>query len=62
MPSLDDCYYICAECAEKNGGKWPKGHAATMHTDKCDMCGEEKTLANVGDWNWPDHVIRGMRD
>ena len=62
MDELKDVGYLCKECAEKLGGKWPKGHAATFHYAKCDVCGEEKALANVGDWDWPDNKARGMRD
>ena len=54
--------YLCQECAEKLGGTWPKGHGATWHQGTCDVCGEERGLANVGDWNWPDGKRRGMRD
>lgn len=53
--------YICRECAKKCGGKWPKGHCATFHDGICGMCEKHKSLANVGDWNWPDKT-RGMRD
>jgi len=60
--NLDDVGYLCGECAEKLGGKWPEGHCATFHVDMCEICGEQKSLANVGDWNWPDRKRRGMRD
>ena len=53
---------ICSECAEERGGKWPEGHAATMHTAECKYCGDEAALANIGDWNWLDGKTRGMRD
>lgn len=62
---LDDEFpysYICRECAEKKGGVWPEGHAATMHVDECPYCSQKKALANVGDWNWPDKKSRGLRD
>ena len=58
---LDKCGYICRRCAQYYGGVWPDGHVATSHTGKCDACGQESFLANVGDWNWPDKA-RGMRD
>lgn len=54
--------YICRKCAEDNGGVWPKGHCATMHTGICGMCGGEYSLANVGDWDWPNNKKIGMRD
>jgi len=62
MKDIDKCSYICIECARKNGGVWPEGHVATFHTATCDCCDEEKGLASVGDWNWPDGKKRGMRD
>ena len=60
--NLDDLTYLCAECAENLGGKWPEGHCATFHSAVCPVCNKEKGLANVGDWNWPDKKARGMRD
>lgn len=60
--TLDEIGYICVECARAMGGRWPKGHCATSHTGTCDACGRERGVANVGDWNWPDRVLRGMRD
>jgi len=59
---LDDIEYLCSECAEKLGGTWPDVHCATFHCAVCDVCKEQKSLANVGDWNWPDNKHRGMRD
>lgn len=59
---LDECFYICSDCAKKNGGQWPKGHVATMHSGICDCCKQEKTLSNTGDWNWSDGKSRGIRD
>lgn len=54
--------YICGDCAQKHGGKWPEGHVATFHMGMCEYCRATKGLANVGDWNWPDGVRRGLRD
>ena len=59
---LNDITYICSECAETLGGEWPKHHVATFHQGECEVCGEDKGLSNVGDWNWPDGLRRGMRD
>ena len=59
---LDGVEYLCAKCAESLGGTWPDCHCATFHTGQCDVCNERKSLANVGDWNWPDRKFRGMRD
>jgi len=59
---LDEYRYICCDCAYDLGGIDVPGHTCTMHTGKCDCCGEEKTLMNMGDWDWPDGMARGMRD
>ena len=66
-PEPLDSGFICSGCAERLGGVWPKGHVATMHAAECPYCGIEKSLANVGDWDWgdwdwPDKKRRGMRD
>ena len=55
--------YICTDCAEERGGRWPEGHAATWHEGECEYCHTpEVALSNIGDWNWPDKRKRGMRD
>jgi len=54
--------FICGDCAREFGGTPPPGHVCTMHTGNCQVCGEEKNLCNIGDWNWPDGKARGMRD
>lgn len=48
--------YICAHCAEENGGQWPHGHLATSFLERCDCCGELKTLCSVDDWQWPGGI------
>lgn len=60
--ALDDVDYICGKCAEENGGVWPNGHVATFHVGECGKCHKEKSIASVGDWNWPDGKARGGRD
>lgn len=47
-------YYICFDCATEKGGKWPKGHCATMHQDKCPYCNKVETLCATSDFDWPD--------
>ena len=59
---LDSASYVCTSCAETHGGTWPEGHVATWHEGECQVCGCNKSVANVGDWNWPDGKARGMRD
>lgn len=64
IPGVDDFHsaYICRDCARERGGTSPEGLACTCHADICSYCMEEKTLCNIGDWDWPDGVARGMRD
>jgi len=62
-----DRNYICHECAIERGGKWPDGHVATCHTDKCYYCVKERGLCSVDDWDWPEGskrpaVLGGGRD
>jgi len=54
--------YICNECATKLGGLVPEGHVCTAHQARCPICDETATLHNVGDWDWPDGIPRGIRD
>lgn len=62
MNKIFDYRYICNDCAIDSGATWPKHHAATFHEGKCDICAKIKSLSNVGDWDWPDGIRRGMRD
>ena len=48
-----DVYTICSECAKANGAMWPEGHCATFWSGKCQVCGQETSLCDVSDWNWP---------
>lgn len=57
-----DLGYICRECAEEKGCKWPYGHVATWHYGECPYCKQKTALCSTGDWNWPDRKPRGMRD
>lgn len=50
--SIDPCY-ICGVCATARGAVWPKGHRATMHTSVCHYCRKRRSLASVGDYDWP---------
>ena len=58
--------YLCADCAVKERATWPKGHVATFHPGKCHVCGEQKSLCCVTDWNWPkghkNHQTWSLRD
>ena len=45
--------YLCGQCAENLGGKWPKGHRASFHPAKCPICKDCRPIACWDDWNWP---------
>lgn len=54
--------YLCGDCADENGGKWPKGHVATFHAGKCNICGKEASLCCATDYDFdfvnnPDREI-----
>ena len=46
------CSYICGNCARKAGGRWERGHVATMHTGECPYCGQRRPLVAVSDYHW----------
>ncbi len=46
-------YSICDKCAKARGGKWPKGHYATVYVDMCQYCKVNKTIIPVSDFIWP---------
>lgn len=52
-PNLRTPASICAACAEKHKGSWPKGHMATWWLGSCDFCCEPGMLACTTDWNFP---------
>lgn len=54
-----EVFYICADCANENGGVWPKSHVATFHLSDCDACDNEKSLCHVSDYNWPNGAPKG---
>jgi hypothetical protein len=35
---------------------------ATAHHGLCPYCERMTMIVNIGDYNWPDRVVRGMRD
>lgn len=47
--------WICNKCAEKNGGKWPKGHLGTFHVGLCGWCDETKPVSEPRDWKYPEY-------
>lgn len=46
--------YICADCAEKMGGKPYEGHISSYHTDFCDRCEEHTLIAHKNNWYFKD--------
>ena len=50
---LDYPAWVCSSCAEKAGGKWPKGHVATFHSGICHVCGELVAVTEPRDWCYP---------
>jgi len=56
-------YWLCMECATKNGGKWPEGHACTVSVGTCPYCAEENvTIIPYVDFDWPDINTKHLRD
>lgn len=45
--------WICSECAEANGGRWPKGHVATFHNGTCGWCNQTAGVTEPRDWCYP---------
>lgn len=59
---FDKGYWICDTCAKERGGKWPKGHVATVSLMKCGYCdgknhGSQEAIAPWVDYNWPDKKL-----
>jgi len=48
----EEAGYICNDCADKRGGKWPEGHVATFHDGTCGFCGQRAGLCAVDDYDW----------
>lgn len=51
---IDYPVWVCSPCAEKAGGRWPKGHVATFHVGICHVCGEEIAVTEPRDWRYPN--------
>lgn len=52
--------YLCAACAEREGGVWPKEHCATFHNAECPLCGHNVALASWDDWDWPNTTFDSL--
>ena len=46
--------FVCSDCAESAGGKFPVGHVACFHTGICPCCGCIKTLTEPRDYGYPN--------
>jgi len=42
--------YLCDDCADSFGWRWPEHHVATFHTGICDVCKQERSLSCENDW------------
>lgn len=49
--------WVCKTCGDKFGRGMPKGHIATWHIAKCDICNEEVEVTEPRDFRhlkkWP---------
>lgn len=45
--------YLCGQCAEDLGAKWPRGHRASFYPATCPFCKNYRPIASWDDWNWP---------
>lgn len=57
--------HICDACAQRLGGKWPKGHGhvTTFHNAICKYCGVlNERLAWILDYDWPHIDLSSRRD
>ena len=56
-------YWLCNECAEKNGGKFPEDHVCTVIKGSCPICNTENiTLIPWLDFDWPRVSTEHLRD
>ena len=60
-------YFICRKCAKKKGGRWPKGHCATVSLVVCKYCKgknhkKDEYIAPYVDYDWKKMDTRRLRD
>ena len=55
---LDYPTFVCGECAESAGGKFPVGHVACFHTGICPCCGCIKSLTEPRDYGHPNLKVK----
>ena len=44
--------WICADCGKEHG-RWPEGHCASWHTDRCGWCGKIASVTEPRDFCYP---------
>ena len=49
-------YFLCEDCAKKEGAVWPYGHIATFHEAVCVCCVQKNSLCAASDWTWPGNT------
>lgn len=50
-------YWICSDCADRMGAKFPEGHICTSCMGDCGYCGTKDTRCTpVVDFDWPKEV------
>jgi rRNA maturation protein Nop10 len=60
MDTVQTAYpaWVCFPCGRKYGRGMPAGHLCTVHTDICDICGEETSVTEPRDFG---HLKPGWR-
>jgi len=63
LTEIKNHYWICEECAEKAGGKFPEGHVCTVTVGTCKSCGSANVmLIPWVDFDWPNLMTKHLRD
>ena len=50
--------WVCHDCATRRGARVPEGHCYTVHTGKCGICREVKTVTEPRDYGSTRHLLR----
>jgi hypothetical protein len=54
---------ICFDCANAEGGVWPKHHVATIGPGHCPNCKrDEIPTCALSDWDWPGRETKLDRE
>lgn len=57
MQRTIDAHWVCHECGTKHGRGYPKGHVATYHNGKCDICLKKKVVTEFRDYGYSKHYL-----